>query len=157
LVLYTSAGQPPATGDVLSFGVPGPAATIAHDSGVPSDYIDTKPGQAVTIDATGMVTLDASRANRITSFSSAGPSIGNNAIKPDLVATGDNLFMPAQTFNPLDVPYYSSNGFAFFNGTSFSSPIVGSRRTRETGASGLHGRANQIRAGEHGGAGSRNG
>ena len=124
VVFYTSAGQPPDTPDTVPIDFPGPAATIAHDSGVAlKDYIDTKPGQAVTINAAGMVTLDASRANVVTQFSSAGPSIGNNAIKPDLVATGDALFMAGQTFDVLGREY-SSTGFPVSQGTSFSSPIT---------------------------------
>jgi uncharacterized protein (TIGR03437 family) len=123
LVFYTSAGAPPATLDVLS-GFPGPAATIAHDSGTAlKDYIDTKPGQSVTINPAGIVNRDVARANRITYFSSAGPSIGDAAIKPDLVATGDQLFMAAQTFDVLG-GQYSSTGYAVAQGTSFSSPIT---------------------------------
>jgi uncharacterized protein (TIGR03437 family) len=123
LIFYTSTGQPSATPDVLP-NFPGPAATIAHDSGVAlKDYIGTKPGQSVTIDPAGIVTPNVSRANVVTYFSSAGPSIGNNAIKPDLAATGDQLFMAAQTFDVLG-GLYSSTGFAVAAGTSFSSPIT---------------------------------
>jgi uncharacterized protein (TIGR03437 family) len=123
LVFYTSASAPPSARDELP-DFPGPAATIAHDSGVAlKDYIDTKPGQSVTINPAGIVNRDVARANRITYFSSAGPSIGNAAIKPDLVATGDQLFMAAQTFDVLG-GQYSSTGYAVAQGTSFSSPIT---------------------------------
>ncbi|MDQ6662926.1 MAG: S8 family serine peptidase [Acidobacteriota bacterium] len=60
--------------------------------------------------------------NRISSFSSRGPNV-DFAIKPDLVAVGQDVYTAAQKFDPAgDV--YDPAGFALIDGTSFSAPIT---------------------------------
>lgn len=59
--------------------------------------------------------------NQIASFSSLGPPV-DLTIKPDLVATGDNLYTATQTTNPTGL--YSASGYITISGTSFSSPMV---------------------------------
>ena len=67
--------------------------------------------------------------NRLAAFSSLGPSLGNNGLKPDLVAVGGstgnylNLYMAAQSYDPLG-ELYSANGFVAASGTSFATPLV---------------------------------
>lgn len=60
--------------------------------------------------------------NRLAGFSSLGPPV-NLTIKPDLVATGANLYTATQTTNP-NSGLYSANGYITLSGTSFSAPIV---------------------------------
>jgi hypothetical protein len=59
---------------------------------------------------------------RIVSFSAAGPS-ADLGIKPDLLATGSNLYVATQS---LDVAggMYDASGFTVTGGTSFSAPLV---------------------------------
>ncbi|MDQ2901196.1 MAG: S8 family serine peptidase [Acidobacteriota bacterium] len=60
--------------------------------------------------------------NRISDFSSRGPNV-DFAIKPDLVAVGQDVYTAAQKFDPAgDV--YDATGFALIDGTSFSAPIT---------------------------------
>ena len=54
--------------------------------------------------------------------------MGNNGLKPDLVAVGEdgnylNLYMAAQSYDPLG-ELYSANGFVAASGTSFATPLV---------------------------------
>ena len=62
-------------------------------------------------------------------FRSLGPTIGTNAIKPDLVATGgaDNIggeiYLAAQNYDPLGA-LYSADRYTAAQGTSFATPLV---------------------------------
>ena len=60
--------------------------------------------------------------DRLSTFSSQGPSV-EFAIKPDLVAVGENLYMPAQKLDPRGA-MYSADGYVLEQGTSFAAPIV---------------------------------
>ncbi|MFN8814688.1 MAG: S8 family serine peptidase [Acidobacteriota bacterium] len=62
-------------------------------------------------------------ADEIADFSSRGPSIGDYAIKPDLVAVGTDLYMATQTLDPGGELYHPS-GYTVSQGTSFSAPMV---------------------------------
>ncbi|MDQ6704640.1 MAG: S8 family serine peptidase, partial [Acidobacteriota bacterium] len=60
--------------------------------------------------------------NRISDYSSRGPNV-DFAVKPDLVAVGQDVYTAAQKFDPAgDV--YDPAGFALLDGTSFSAPIT---------------------------------
>jgi uncharacterized protein (TIGR03437 family) len=85
-------------------------------------FIDSNRGHTVYID--GSAFEQATTAfDQLTSFSSLGPSTGDNALKPDLVAVGQDIYMAAENYDPLgDV--YSANRYAAAAGTSFSTPLV---------------------------------
>lgn len=59
---------------------------------------------------------------RRTSFSSAGPNV-DASIKPEIVATGGQVYTATQTIDPAG-DMYSPNGFLVTGGTSFSTPVV---------------------------------
>lgn len=59
---------------------------------------------------------------QLVSFSSVGPSVDLN-IKPDLLATGVQVFTAAQTGFP-GSSLYSATGYVQTQGTSFSAPVV---------------------------------
>lgn len=61
--------------------------------------------------------------DQLAGFSSQGPVTGSNAMKPDLAAPGTNMYMAAQTYDPLG-ELYSSTGYAVADGTSFATPLV---------------------------------
>lgn len=94
------------------------------------DGFNLKPfdGRAVFIDPAA-IEQAAGSSNKLAAFSSLGPSLGLNGLKPDLVATGGstanytNLYMAAQRYDPLG-ELYSANGFVATSGTSFATPLV---------------------------------
>src|SRR6185295_5865797 len=57
------------------------------------------------------------------SFSSRGPNV-DLAIKPDVVAVGNNLYLATQKTNPFGALYDASGYLANGPGTSLSSPLV---------------------------------
>lgn len=107
------------------------AVTISLNDGVAlKSFIDANPGHTAIIDPAG-IEHSSPTFNQISFFSSYGPSTGDAAIKPDLVAPGSEpsdgiyggIYMAAQHYDPLG-DLYSSTGFAAADGTSFSTPIV---------------------------------
>jgi len=56
-------------------------------------------------------------------FSSYGPSIGDGAIKPEVVAPGDQTYVATQRYDP-NGDMYSANGYIAIKGTSFSAPVA---------------------------------
>jgi len=114
-----SAIVPP--GGLSAFGIP--AVMISNSDGLAlKSFIDAHPGHAVTIDPNG-VEQNAAGYNQLAGFSSFGPSTGDAAIKPDLVAVGTSMYMAAESYDPLGA-LYSSNGYAVADGTSFATPLV---------------------------------
>jgi minor extracellular serine protease Vpr len=106
-----------------------PAIMISNSDGLAlKSFIDANPGHTVLIDP---ATFEQNNPtfNTLASFSSLGPSLGDNGLKPDIVAVGgssvnfSNLYMAAQSYDPLG-ELYSANGFAAASGTSFSTPLV---------------------------------
>src|SRR5450432_660933 len=78
------------------------------------------PGVSAALDFTG-ATAFAARPD-LTGFSSRGPSIGS-AMKPDLVAVGEEIVTGAQnSFSSGES--YSPSGFIVTAGTSFSAPLA---------------------------------
>jgi len=61
--------------------------------------------------------------NQVAGFSSAGPAIGTFGIKPDLLATGTDMYMSTQSYDPLGA-MYSPTGYTVASGTSFSTPLI---------------------------------
>jgi minor extracellular serine protease Vpr len=122
VVLYAEPQQSVAApGGLVNTGIP--AALISNSDGLAlKAFIDSNPDHPVTLDPSPSE-LSTTSFNRLAGFSSRGPSTGDNAIKPELVATGTNMYMAAEQFDPLgDV--YSANGYAVADGTSFSTPLV---------------------------------
>ncbi len=99
------------------------AIMISNNDGLAlKSFVDSNPGYIVDIDHSAFEQT-SSAFDQLTSFSSLGPTTGDNALKPDLVATGQDIYMAAQSYDPLgDV--YSANGYAAAAGTSFSTPLV---------------------------------
>lgn len=108
-----------------------PVAMISQSDGLAlKSFIDSNPGHPVTINPTGAEVLDTPGQNLLAGFSSIGPSTGDSAIKPDLVAVGEGaggafggIYMAGTSLDPLS-PLYTNGGFIAADGTSFSTPIV---------------------------------
>ncbi len=83
-------------------------------------FIDANPGYSVTMDPSAVPV--AATPNIMTVFSSRGPSI-NGALKPDVTAVGQDLYMAAQNYDP-NGELFSPNRYTVSAGTSFATPQV---------------------------------
>lgn len=100
-----------------------PAMLISNSDGLNlKSFIDAHPGYPVTLDPNTLEIL-LTTYNQLASFSSLGPATGTNAVKPELVATGTNVYMAVESYDPLG-DLYSANRYGAFDGTSFATPIV---------------------------------
>jgi minor extracellular serine protease Vpr len=100
-----------------------PAAMISNSDGLAlKSFLASIPGHSVTLD-TGLFEIPTSGANLLTLFSSLGPSVGDAAVKPDLVAPGSNMYMATQRYDPLG-DMYDASGYVVAAGTSFATPMV---------------------------------
>ena len=82
--------------------------------------VAASPGLPATLDFAGATAFPA--RTDLTSFTSRGPSIGG-AMKPDLVAVGEEIVTAAQNSFPSGESYDPS-GFIDTAGTSFSAPLA---------------------------------
>jgi uncharacterized protein (TIGR03437 family) len=91
-------------------------------------YIDSNPAAAVTINPSA-VEVPISGSPVLAGYSSAGPGLGTNGIKPDVLAVGggsnngDLIYLGAQKYDPLG-GVYSSVGYIAAAGTSFATPLA---------------------------------
>jgi minor extracellular serine protease Vpr len=104
-------------------GTPQPSVMISNaDGGTLRSYLDANPNHNVTINPTEVEQL-LTVYNQLASFSSQGPVTGTSALKPDLVAVGTNMYMAAESYDPLG-EVYGANGYTVASGTSFATPLV---------------------------------
>lgn len=121
-IFYMSSPTSSTVGPSGLSGSPIPAVSISNGDGLAlKNYIDSNSGRMVTIDPNGIEI--GAIGNLLAGFSSIGPSVGNAAIKPDLVAVGTDVYMAGESYDPLG-PLYSSDSYVAADGTSFSTPIV---------------------------------
>ena len=102
---------------------------ISNSSGVAlKSYVDANPAASALI-AQGAFAVDKSPFNTLSLYSSLGPTTGDNAIKPDLVATGGSddfgtdIYLAAQDYDPLG-GLYDPSRYSAGSGTSFATPLV---------------------------------
>jgi minor extracellular serine protease Vpr len=104
-------------------GTSQPTVMISNaDGGALQSFLAANRKHAVTIDP-AQVERSLTIYNQLASFSSQGPSTGTNSLKPDLVAVGTNMYMAAESYDPLG-EVYGANGYTVANGTSFATPMV---------------------------------
>lgn len=106
-----------------------PAIMVANSDGVAlKSFIDANPDHTVLIDPAAFEQTK-SQFNLLAFFSSLGPTTGDNALKPDLVAVGGSdadftdMYMAGQSYDELG-DLYSANGYTAASGTSFATPLV---------------------------------
>ncbi|HLH00458.1 MAG TPA: S8 family serine peptidase [Bryobacteraceae bacterium] len=130
VVLYMADSSPPITpGGLTSTNIP--TIMIGNSDGTAlKSFIGANSGYAVTIPRTGIeIVKSSSLTNLLSYYSSTGPSTGDNAIKPDLVATGgsenffSDIYLATQNYDPLGELYSLDRYFAG-SGTSFATPLV---------------------------------
>jgi len=101
-----------------------PFIVIANSSGAAlKSFADANPTAMATLDPAGMEQDATSFANNLAGFSSTGPTTADLLIKPDLVATGTNMYMAVENFD-FNGALYSSTRFAAADGTSFATPLT---------------------------------
>ena len=100
-----------------------PAVFISRADGTTlAAYLKQNPtGATATLDPYAITLYAAPGAKQLTSFSSRGPSI-NGTLKPDITAIGDNVYIPAESFDANGI--YSSSGYLVAAGTSYATPMV---------------------------------
>ncbi|HUJ49435.1 MAG TPA: S8 family serine peptidase [Bryobacteraceae bacterium] len=130
VVLYMADQSPPiAPGGLGSTNIP--AVMISNSDGLAlKSFASANPKNNVTIGIGTFELLKPSNlVNLLSFYSSLGPSPGNNAIKPDLVATGGSenfgadIYLAAQDYDPLG-ELFSPSRYAAGSGTSFATPLV---------------------------------
>lgn len=98
-----------------------PALMVSNADGVRiQQAAATQPPPVATLRFTrDLVPLEG---NRLAGFSAAGPNV-DLSIKPDLLATGTDLYIATQSLDPRG-DMYDPTGYALVDGTSFSAPLV---------------------------------
>jgi minor extracellular serine protease Vpr len=101
-----------------------PAVFVGYDDGQQiRSYLAGAP-QTVASVGPNLVAFDTTAtANQVALFSSRGPVLGSNALKPDVAAVGSDVYLAAQTYDP-NGELYSPDGYVVGAGTSFSAPQV---------------------------------
>jgi uncharacterized protein (TIGR03437 family) len=99
-----------------------PSVMIGNAEGAALAQFLTSAGTNVQATLGAIKQSIASAANRLTSFSSVGPST-DFGIKPDLVAPGTAIYSATQR-NVSGGAQFDASGFYVGSGTSFSTPIV---------------------------------
>jgi uncharacterized protein (TIGR03437 family) len=106
-----------------------PVIEISNQDGVAfKSFLNTNAGRTVLIDPAAFE-QEKTSFNELAFFSSLGPTTGDNALKPDLVAVGGSdgfftdIYTAAQSYDVLG-ELYSANGYQAASGTSFSTPLV---------------------------------
>ncbi|MBK5291974.1 MAG: S8 family serine peptidase [Acidobacteriia bacterium] len=99
-----------------------PAMMIGNTGGKAlQEFLRTNPDRAASMDP-AVITV-AQAADLVAFFSTHGPSIGGGAIKPELVAVGQEIYAATQRFDP-NGDMYHPTGFTAVQGTSFSAPMA---------------------------------
>ncbi len=111
---------------------PDPIAMAVGGADLPAMMISYESGQAVREWLAGGETLLASmdfsygrvpqKAGRLAGFSARGPSV-DLAVKPELTATGTDMWVATQSLDPFG-EMWSGDRYTLVDGTSFSAPLA---------------------------------
>jgi uncharacterized protein (TIGR03437 family) len=100
-----------------------PSAMISNSDGLSlKGFLASSPNHQATMNPNATEHSTLSTANEVAYFSSLGPAI-TGGLKPDLVATGTDMYMATQKYDPLG-ELYDPSGYTVSQGTSFSTPMV---------------------------------
>lgn len=105
----------------------------AADTGIPAAMVSNADGATLrslaAADSNLKATLDPALhaaetpADVVAAFSSRGPAIGTNDLKPELVAPGVGIYTATQKLDPNGELYHAS-GYTAVSGTSYAAAIV---------------------------------
>ncbi len=120
VVIYDSKPEDLFTMDTTGASLPSVLITQADGLALKA-FSAANPGAVqVTIDA--KLVAQAVTADQVANFSSRGPST-DRAIKPDVMAPGENIYSAAQNLDSTG-DLYAVSRFALADGTSFSAPLM---------------------------------
>ncbi len=121
VIFYMSTSAPLISpGGLTSVQIPAIMISLADGTALKS-FIASHADHLGTIDSSGKEV--ANTPDQLAFFSSRGPATGDTIVKPDLVAPGTNIYMAAESIDPLG-ELFSRNGYAAASGTSFATPIT---------------------------------
>ncbi|MEO8131068.1 MAG: S8 family serine peptidase, partial [Bryobacteraceae bacterium] len=99
------------------------AVLVGNTDGVAlKNLAASSPDKVITLDITPVAVNDPNY-DVVALFSSHGPSIGESAIKPEVVAVGTGLYVATQKYDP-NGDLYDPSGYTAVQGTSFAAPMV---------------------------------
>lgn len=118
VIIYQLEGQEGIFSPAGLAGTSIPAAMIPNSAGkLLKSFLASRPDAEATLDPT--LTAWEARADEMAYFSSRGPSLGENGIKPELVAVGTDLLTATQTYDP-NSEMWDPSGYTAVDGTSFA-------------------------------------
>jgi uncharacterized protein (TIGR03437 family) len=101
-----------------------PLAQIGSDRGKQlREFLASAPETEITLSPNWIEVLSQDFVDVVSYYSSVGPAIGSDQMKPDIVAPGEHMFVATQKFDPAG-DMYSAAGYTAVQGTSFSAAIV---------------------------------
>lgn len=102
-----------------------PLVVVGNSNGTAlRTFLQGNPDRPVTLDpALREIDNAADYADFTAIFTSYGPNIRTNAIKPDLVAPGTDMVVATQNYDP-NGDMWSATRYTAINGTSFAVPVV---------------------------------
>ncbi len=86
-------------------------------------YLSSNSKHEVTLDPARVETDASSSDDFVGFFSSRGPALETEGIKPELMAVGTDLYTAAQSYDP-NGNLYDPSGYTVVNGTSFAAAMV---------------------------------
>lgn len=100
-----------------------PAVLIGNRNGVALKAYVAQTAEARAAFDPALTSVSTTEFDTMAFFSSRGPSIRENAIKPELVAVGTDIYTATQKYDP-NGDLYDASGYAAVQGTSFAAPLV---------------------------------
>jgi uncharacterized protein (TIGR03437 family) len=121
VICLNAAGAPFPPLGLAGTGIPAAIVGLTDGQALKS-YLQAQAGAQVVMDPT-LAAYNDPTFDTVADFSSRGPSIGNNGIKPEVVAPGTGIYTATQRYDT-NGEIYSSTGYTVVEGTSMSAPMV---------------------------------
>jgi uncharacterized protein (TIGR03437 family) len=99
-----------------------PLAFIGNTAGKNlKTFLASNPDRAVTLDPA--IYARNAEYDTVADFTSRGPATGTNAIKPEVMAVGTDMYLATQKYDP-NGGLWDPSGYTVAAGTSFAAPMV---------------------------------
>ncbi len=122
VILYDTTTEPIFTpGGLSNTQIPAVLISLSDGQALKS-FIDSNPSTPVTLDPTPFEYI-LTGPPIVSDFSSRGPVLVTGAIKPDIAAVGQDMYMATQKLDAQG-ELYSPDGYTVADGTSFATPLV---------------------------------
>lgn len=101
-----------------------PLALMGNERGAAlREFLRSAPDTEITLNPNWIEVVTQDFIDVVSYYSSTGPAIGSNEMKPDIVAPGEHLFVATQAFDPAG-DMYAPSGYTSAQGSSFAAGIV---------------------------------